>query len=115
MALGQFKFGFAEQPIAHTEHLWNFLSMALVGLTAVLLGGCPIRQTILASQGDTDAFMTVIGLICGAAASHNFGLASSGKGATPSGKIAVVVGLVVVALAACYIIAERKRGTQNGK
>lgn len=115
MALGQFKLGFAEQLIAHSEHLWNFLSMSLVGLTAVLLGGCPIRQTILASQGDTDAFMTVIGLICGAAASHNFNLASSGKGTTPSGRVAVIVGLVLVAIAACYIIAERKKGAHNGK
>ncbi|MCK4298051.1 MAG: YedE-related selenium metabolism membrane protein, partial [Planctomycetes bacterium] len=44
LALGQFKFGFADQPIAHTAHLWSFLGMALVGLGSVLLGGCPMRQ-----------------------------------------------------------------------
>lgn len=115
LCLGQFKFGFEGQPVAHSEHLWNFLSMGLVGLTAVLLGGCPIRQTILASQGDTDAFMTVIGLICGAAASHNFGLASSGKGTTANGRVAVIIGFVFVIIAAYFIIAERKKGAHNGK
>lgn len=90
-----FNLGFANQPIAHTNHLWNFLGMALVGLCSSLLGGCPIRQTVLASQGDTDAGITVLGLIMGAAFSHNFGLASSGAGPTSNGQIAVVIGLVV--------------------
>ena len=34
----------------------------------------------------------------GAAFCHNFGLASSGEGPTPAGKIAVIIGIVVVAL-----------------
>jgi YedE family putative selenium metabolism protein len=30
LLMGQFKLGFAGQPVAHTEHLWNVLAMALV-------------------------------------------------------------------------------------
>ena len=39
---------------------------------------------------------TVLGLLAGAAFCHNFGLASSGNGPTDNGKIAVIVGFVVV-------------------
>lgn len=91
-----FNIGFAEQPIAHTEHLWNFLGMALVGICAVFLGGCPLRQTILAGEGDTDAAITILGLLTGAAFAHNFGLASSGAGTTQNGRIAVIIGIIVV-------------------
>jgi len=34
----------------------------------------------------------------GAAFCHNFGLASSGKGPTMNGKIAVIIGIIVVAI-----------------
>jgi hypothetical protein len=34
LILGQFHLGFEGQPVAHSSHLWNFLSMALVGLAA---------------------------------------------------------------------------------
>ena len=40
-------------------------------------------------------------LMAGAAMAHNFGLASSGEGPTANGKIAVVIGLVVVTAIAC--------------
>ncbi|NLV89274.1 MAG: YedE-related selenium metabolism membrane protein [Tissierellia bacterium] len=103
-----FKIGFEGQPVAHTNHLWNFLGMTLVGLCSVLLGGCPIRQTILASQGDGDAGVTVLGLIAGAAFSHNFGLASSGAGSTPNGQIAVIIGLVTVLIIAYSVVVGAK-------
>ena len=95
LILGKFKLGFADQPVAHTDGLWNFLGMTLVGWCAVLLGGCPLRQTILASEGNTDSAMAVLGMIAGAAFCHNFGLASSGKGPTTNGMIAVGIGLAV--------------------
>ena len=41
MVLGQFKPGFEGQPVAHTQHIWNFLGMVLSGLAFVLAGGCP--------------------------------------------------------------------------
>jgi len=91
---GSIKVGFAEQPIAHTNQVWNLLGMVLVGISATLLGGCPLRQTVLASEGDTDAAVTLLGMIAGAAFSHNFLLASSASGPSANGPIAVVIGLI---------------------
>lgn len=91
--IGNVTWGFEDQPIAHTDHLWNFFSMTLVGLAATLLGGCPLRQMILSGEGDTDAGMTVLGLIVGAAFAHNFLLTSSAAGPSDFGPIAVIVGL----------------------
>lgn len=98
LILKQFKFGFAGQPVAHTDGLWNALGMVLVGWASVLLGGCPLRQLILSAEGNSDSALTVAGLIAGAAFAHNFGLASSPKGPTPAGMIAVVIGLAVAAV-----------------
>jgi len=88
MILGYFNPGFAGQPVAHTDGLWNALG--------ILLGGCPLRQLVLAGEGNTDSAITVFGLMAGAAVAHNFGLASSGEGPTANGKIAVVIGFVVL-------------------
>lgn len=110
-----FNLGFEGQPVAHANHLWNFLGMVLVGLCSVLLGGCPIRQTILASQGDGDAGVTVLGLIMGAAFAHNFGLASSPKGVTENGKIAVMVGIVFVLFLAYSVVINSKKATSKSK
>lgn len=96
-----FKLGFAEQPVAHTDGLWNFLGMLLVGLGCVLLGGCPLRQLVLAGEGNTDSAVTVLGLLVGAAFAHNFGLASSGAGPTANGKAAVIIGIAVAAGIGC--------------
>ena len=92
--------GFVGQPIAHTDGLWNALGMYLAGFGCILLGGCPLRQLILAGEGNTDSAVTVLGLMAGAAFAHNFGLASSGEGPTANGKIAVIIGIVVVAVIA---------------
>ncbi|MGQ9572111.1 MAG: YedE family putative selenium transporter [Dehalococcoidia bacterium] len=89
------KLGFAGQPVAHDEHLWNFLGMALAGLCFALAGGCPGRQLFLSGEGDGDAAVFVLGMISGAAFAHNFNLASSPAGASPYGPEAVVIGLVV--------------------
>lgn len=106
---GNFHPGFAGQPIAHTDGLWNLLGMLLVGFGCVLLGGCPLRQLVLTGEGNTDSAVTVLGLAFGAAFAHNFSLASSGEGPTPNGKIAVIVGIVV-----CLIIAAvNSRNTEN--
>lgn len=99
LALSKFTLGFEGQPIAHSEALWNLLGMVLVGWGSVLLGGCPLRQLILAGEGNTDSAVTVTGFVVGAAVSHNFGLASSGTGiGTGPVAIAVVVGFVVLAV-----------------
>ena len=92
-------FSFTDQPIAHNEALWNLLGMVLVGWGSVLLGGCPLRQLILAGEGNTDSAVTVTGFVVGAAVAHNFGLASSATGiGTGPVALAVVCGLVVLAV-----------------
>ncbi|MGI6450201.1 MAG: YedE family putative selenium transporter [Desulfitobacteriia bacterium] len=106
LLFGQFKLGFVEQPVAHTDGLWNFLGMALAGWGSVLLGGCPLRQLILAGEGNIDSVVTVLGMATGAALAHNFGLASSAQGPTLNGKIAVGLGFIVI-LAIAYFNSDK--------
>lgn len=98
LILGTFHLGFAGQPIAHTDGLWNFLGMTLAGVSATLLGGCPLRQIVAASEGNTDCAITVMGFLAGAAFAHNFGLAASPKGVPAAGEAATIIGLVIVTL-----------------
>ena len=94
IATGKFVVGFnTPGVIAHSEHLWNILGMYTVGFAAVLAGGCPLRQLILAGQGSSDSGVTVIGMFVGSAICHNFGLAASGTALNPETK-AVVAGAV---------------------
>ena len=95
IVMGKLNIGFVDQPIAHMDGLWNFMGMVVVGFGAILLGGCPLRQLVLAGEGNIDSAITIIGFIVGAAFAHNFGLASSPKGPTPAGQIAVVIALVL--------------------
>ncbi|MBU2598800.1 MAG: YedE-related selenium metabolism membrane protein [Actinobacteria bacterium] len=98
LIMGNFKLGFIEQPIAHNQHIWNFLGMSLVGLGSVLLGGCPLRQLIIAGTGNSDSTLTVLGMIIGAAIAHNFMLTASPKGVSIYGQIVVILGLVIAIL-----------------
>ncbi len=93
--LGQFHPGFANQPVAHSQSLWNFLGMLVAGLAFALAGGCPGRQLFMSGEGDGDAAIFVFGMIAGAAFAHNFGLASSPAGIGPHGIAAVVIALAV--------------------
>jgi uncharacterized protein len=106
LILGQFgPIAFFGQPVAHSQHMWNFLGMALAGLAFALAGGCPGRQLFLAGEGDGDAAVFVMGMITGAGLAHNFALAGSPDavvegvqkigGVNPYGMAAVVLGLVV--------------------
>ena len=109
VATGRFVLAF-DTPgiIAHSEHLWNILGMYTVGFAAVLAGGCPLRQLILAGQGSSDAAMTVVGMFVGAALCHNLGLAASGTaldaktqevvaGAVPlNGKVACIICIILL-------------------
>lgn len=96
LIFGFFNPGFAKQPVAHTEWVWNFLGMVVAGWGSVLLGGCPMRQLVLSGEGNVDSVITVLGMLVGAAFCHNFKLASSPDGATPNGKIAVILCFVVL-------------------
>jgi uncharacterized protein len=93
--LGQFKPGFADQPIAHTNVLWNVAGMVLSGLAFTLAGGCPGRQLILSGEGDGDAAIFTCGMLVGAGFAHNFTLASTPAGPGTFGPAAVVIGFVV--------------------
>lgn len=93
---GSFHLSFTDQPIAHTEALWNILGMYVVGFGVTLLGGCPLRQLVLAGSGSGDSAVTFVGLLVGAAFAHNFGLASSANGTTEAGQIATIVCIVIL-------------------
>ena len=110
-----FNLGFEGQPVAHANHLWNAMGMVLTGICSVLLGGCPVRQTILASEGDADAGITILGITVGAAFAHNFGLASSPKGVTTNGKIAVIIGIVAVLAIAYSVVKEANKAKSQNK
>lgn len=96
LAIGKFTLGFEGQPVAHTDALWNFLGMAVAGWGSVLLGGCPLRQLILAGEGNSDSAVAVMGLVVGAAFAHNFKLASTPDGPTNFGKIAIVLAFIAL-------------------
>jgi YedE family putative selenium metabolism protein len=98
LVIGKFKPGFTGQPIAHTDSLWNFLGMFLVGYGSVLIGGCPLRQLVKAGSGNTDAGVAIIAFIMAGATAHNFGLAASASGVPLNGKIAVIIGIIIVSL-----------------
>ncbi len=105
LIFGQFNLGFKNQSVAHTESLWNFLSMALVGWGSVLLNGCPFRHLILSGEGNIDSIITVIGLIIGALISYNFGLAAGVDGTTSVGRIAVIICFILLGIIS-YINSE---------
>ncbi len=98
LILGQFQPGFANQPIAHTNELWNFGGMVLAGLAFTLAGGCPGRQLFLAGEGDADSAIFAIGMIVGAGFAHNFNTASSATGVSVFGTTTVIIGLVLCAV-----------------
>lgn len=116
VCLGQFKPGFAAQPISHSNHLWNFLGMLLAGLAFALAGGCPGRQLVLSGEGDGDAAIFVTGMIVGAAVAHNF-LLTGVPDKVIRGEVVVngpgVYGMiaVMVGLAFCLILGLTARET----
>ena len=123
--LGNFKgFSTYNQPIAHESQLWNLLGMVLVGWGSVLLGGCPLRQLILAGEGNGDSAVTVLGMTVGAAFAHNFGLAGSAAklaedgtynpgGVADAGKIAVGIGFVVLLIISIVNTIKKKEAEKS--
>lgn len=102
-----YSFSTVGQPIASADGLWNFLGMVIVGWGSALLGGCPLRQLVLAGEGNSDSAVTVFGMIFGAAIAHNFKLASGATtlkdgvvkgGSSANGHVAVIVILVLLAV-----------------
>ncbi len=94
LILGQFHPG--RFFIAHTDFIWNFAGMFLAGLGLVMLGGCPFRQMVMSGYGNTDAGITVLGMLFGAGVAHNFKLVASPAGVPNNGKAAVIIGIIIL-------------------
>lgn len=123
LILNKFNLSMYSQPVAHSSTLWNILGMMVVGWGSVLLGGCPLRQLVLAGEGNGDSAVTVIGMIIGAAMAHNFGLAGNPDsvneageyivgGISDGGKIAVVVCIAIVLVIS--LLNSKKEAKTNG-
>ena len=110
---GKFMPGFTGQPVAHNDALWNFLGMSVVGWAAVLAGGCPLRQLILAGEGQGDALFTVLGMITGAALIHNFGLAASAQGVPAAGKWSLLISAALLIIIGAGNIYRTAAGRNN--
>ena len=108
LILGQFNPGVEDQPVAHTDAIWNFGGMVLAGLAFTLAGGCPGRQLFLAGEGDGDAAMFFTGMLVGGGLAHTFSIASSPAGVAAFGPATVIAGLVV-----CAVIGLTMRGVRT--
>jgi len=93
---GQFSLGYDGQPGSHLDWVWSLVGMGLVGLIAVLSGGCPFRQIVKAGEGDLDALTVVAGMVGGAVLVQNWGLGASAAGVPAGGRVAVLLGLAAV-------------------
>ena len=62
------------------------------------LGRMSLEAMYTFRQGDTDSAITFVGMLIGAAFSHNFGIAASGDGVGLNGKIAVIMGICVLTM-----------------
>ena len=121
LILHKYNLSALSQPVAHSQYLWSFLGMAVSGWGSVLLGGCPLRQLILAGEGNGDSAVTVLGMIVGAAISHNFSLAGNPDsvaedgtyvigGIGNSGKVAVVLCfLILLAVALSHLPGKEEK------
>lgn len=108
---GNLNWGFDGQNVAHTDGLWNFLGMAVAGWGSVLLGGCPLRQLILAGEGNTDSAITVVGMVSGAAMSHIWkiaGVAGKDGGADVNTQFAMIVCFVILAAISVFNMKKEK-------
>lgn len=101
---GNYRLGFDNQPFAHSNHLWSFLSMLTVGFASSLAGGCPVRQVVLAGEGNGGAGLTFLGMLLGTAIAHNLGAI----GPSATGQMMVLAGL-----ACCVIISSAFREKQQ--
>ena len=93
---GTFNLSFTGHAVAHSDHLYNFLGLFIVGLGSVMLGGCPLRQLILAGSGNLDSLFTIFGFFTGSIISMNFGLAGTGNGVMLNGKIACYIAILIL-------------------
>lgn len=94
LILGQEHFGV--HLIGSDDFLWSFLALGIVGMASVFLGGCPFRQLILASQGNTDSVISIAGIVAGAAIAYNYNLAFTAGSLDFNGKFVVCATLAAI-------------------
>lgn len=123
LALGNLNWGFVGQPLAHSSHLWNFIGMAVAGLSFTLAGGCPARQLIRSGEGNFNAVAYLLGMFTIGVVAHRFNLYPGADKVLPVvtiiggpgllGKIAVAAaGLITLLIAATgAMVANRKQPT----
>lgn len=117
---GTFKLSFSSQSVAHQAQLWNLLGLYAVGFGSVLIGGCPLRQLILAGEGNSDSAISTLGFFIGAAFAHNFSLASSAASAEsiggPSlrGKVVLIILIAFLFLIAATVTIKNRRKEDEG-
>jgi YedE family putative selenium metabolism protein len=92
LATGAFTPTLSLEPGAHTDLLWAFLALGMVGFGAILVNGCPFRQLVRAASGDLDAAAAVAGMLLAAGLSVRLGIGSSPAGVAAAGKVAVLLG-----------------------
>ena len=119
--------GIRDSILVKDNHLlYGFIAIFLTVLIGNLVQGSfklgfPLRQLILAGSGNGDSAVTVFGMIVGAAFAHNFALAGNPDstndagelvvgGIANAGKVAVVIGFVV--LLAISLLNSRKEATK---
>ena len=115
IAGGRFALTFGGQPVSHGDWLWNVLAMLLVGLCGALAGGCPVRQVVMAGEGNGDAFVAVGGMTLGGALAHSLQTASVAAvgevagGATSAGRVVVVSLLALVLVYATAMVRSARK------
>lgn len=107
LVTGNFHLSMVNQPIAHSDVLFNILGLYIFGFAGVLAGGCPFRQLILSGQGSSDGAMTLLGLLLGAAFAHNFAFVAiaAGPQVTNAGPTSRSVYMVIVSIVVLFAIA----------
>ncbi|MCX7991025.1 MAG: YedE family putative selenium transporter [Proteobacteria bacterium] len=103
------KFGVIGQPGSHTEYLWSFISMTLVGYIAVIIDGCPFRQLVKMGEGDVNAFVCFLGMLIGGAFVQNFKILSDSSGPTLMGKIGVFSGILIFSFLSYNLILKNEK------
>jgi YedE family putative selenium metabolism protein len=74
LILGEARWGFAGQPVAHSNHLWSFVGTVAGGLAFTLAGACPTRQLFLSGEGNADATAFVLGMLAAAGLAPSLGM-----------------------------------------
>lgn len=93
LLLKRYYFGLETLILSNSEYLYIFLSLLIIGIAATLLGGCPLRQLILASQGDSNSTVTVLGMIFGIPVAKVMNVVSTTEGVSKTAPFVLFLAL----------------------